>query len=412
MSKIKTQGMGQEYTYPSEDELRLRRSLSGLTDDDAVVLARLSPVIAPHIPQIIDEFYAHIQQHEPLRTIISEHTTIDRLKMTFRSYCTELFSGNYGIEYLIKRIQVGLTHARVGLPLAWYQGMHLYLREALIGRVNIVVTTESDIDLYQVRIAIDRLMSLDQLLASDAYVVAYTVSLREHTERTNAAAAAKSSFLAAASHELRTPLSAILGFAELAMNSGDNLSAKTMKQLNSVVRNARGLMAIINDLLDLSRIESGKWELKLENVDIQLLLTEIIADVEQLLGQKPVRLLKSFLRQPPIVVTTDRGKLSQIILNIASNAAKFTAAGEIEIDAYQAAGSLSISVRDTGPGMSSAEVGQIFEEFRQLKQVGNISGVGLGLTISRNLANLLGGKIAVESVVGKGTTFTVVLPNK
>ncbi len=403
--------MDKNYSYPDTAQLQLRKVLSGLSDDDAKLLARLAPLFEPQIPRIIDGFYNYLQQHTPLRAIIAEHTTIDRLKSTFRLYCQELFSGNYDDAYMKKRIRVGLAHVRVGLPLVWYQGLHLYLRECIITEIDrILLDRENEIDLLLVRRAVDRLMSLDQLLTSDSYVVRFAADLEEQTRRAHAATLAKTTFMAAASHELRTPLSAIVGFADLLTANKDEMSAKTQKYLNAVARNAKNLLAMINQLLDLSRIQSGKWDVEIESVDLAAILSGIATDSQPMLAGKAVIISSNWRSLEGGIFRIDRQKVRQIVSNLVQNAAKFTESGTIEIGAKHEGNTLTLWVKDTGPGMNDAQLAEIFEEFRQLKTAGSAGGVGLGLAICRDLVRLLGGDISVTSTVGAGSLFTVVLP--
>lgn len=403
--------MEKEFIPPTSQELQLRKALSGLTEDDARVLRLIAPLIAHEIPGIVDQFYESLQQYAPLRAIVAEHTTIERLKATFRTYCSELFGGEYDQDYLTKRVQVGLTHTRVGLPLVWYQGLHLFLREAIIARVNKIAERDSTLDVLKVRVAIDRLMSLDKLLANDAYVVSYTAKLQAQTDRANEATRAKSMFLAAASHELRTPLSAIIGFSDMILRNSDALPQKIKKYSEAILRNGQNLLAIINDLLDLSKVESGKWEVRLAPTDVASILAELAADAKRLVGSRPVQVKRAFTDSELKKVVCDGQKVRQIVLNLITNAAKFTESGEIEIAATLASHQLEISVRDTGPGLDESEAVEVFEEFRQLKQ-SNQTGSGLGLSISQNLAKLMGGRLVVHSSKGAGSTFTLVLPTQ
>ena len=222
----------------------------------------------------------------------------------------------------------------------------------------------------------------------------------------------KSRFLANVNHELRTPLSSIIGYARLLRRETEKqISPVQVENLEDLLRNAERLLSLIDSLLDFARIEAGKVELKLEAVEIDQLIREAAASLEPMLNANSVRIVQDISPNiPPL--NTDREKLREVILNLLGNAVKFTDRGDIKISAYQQNGDFRLAVADTGIGIEQADMNRIFEEFDRgkLTSAAGYRGTGLGLAIVKRLVNLLGGSIVVESVAGKGSTFTVTLP--
>jgi signal transduction histidine kinase len=222
----------------------------------------------------------------------------------------------------------------------------------------------------------------------------------------------KSEFLANMSHELRTPMNAIIGFTRLVMRrSKEQLPQKQYENLQKSLSSAEHLLTLINQILDLSKIEAGRLEVYPTRFRLESVIDECIRTVETII--KPERVdLSSKVESTLPEVFSDRDKLRQILLNLLSNAIKFTERGQIRVVASGEQEWIAVEVSDTGPGIPKGKLGFIFEEFRQVdagatRQHG---GTGLGLSISRHLARLLGGEIFVESIVGQGSTFAIRIP--
>jgi PAS domain S-box-containing protein len=236
--------------------------------------------------------------------------------------------------------------------------------------------------------------------------------LRRQALELEQASAMKSQFLANVSHELRTPLNAIIGYTHLLLDgvSGE-LSGGQRDKLSRVDSNAQHLLAVINDLLDIARIESGKMPVHLEVLRLPELIHEVMAEVEPLIAR--TRLEVSY-RVPDGTpeVESDRKKVKQILLNLLSNSLKFTPQGSVSIDVRTTIRRVSIAVSDTGIGISEEAQKRLFEAFGQpdSSYARKAGGTGLGLSICRRLASLLGGDILVKSRLGEGSTFTLVLP--
>jgi signal transduction histidine kinase len=240
--------------------------------------------------------------------------------------------------------------------------------------------------------------------------------LRRQAFQLEQASAAKSQFLANVSHELRTPLNAILGYTHLLLEgvSGE-LTRPQREKLTRVDSNSRHLLAIINDLLDIARIESGKMPIQVERLHLPVLIDEVMAEVEPLITGTSLQVTRTQVDEVP-EIRTDRQKVKQIVLNLLSNALKFTPQGSVAVHLeYDDAGEqISLAVTDTGIGISEENQKTIFEAFGQADSsyAKRQNGTGLGLSICRRLANILGGRITLVSQLGAGSTFTLYLPTR
>jgi PAS domain S-box-containing protein len=238
--------------------------------------------------------------------------------------------------------------------------------------------------------------------------------LRRQALQLEQASAMKSQFLANVSHELRTPLNAIMGYTHLLLEgvSGE-LSRQQREKLSRVDSNARHLLAVINDLLDIARIESGKMPIQVETVKLPELIDEVMTEVEPLIAGTCLSVTRSLPPEPP-EIRTDRQKVKQIVLNLLSNALKFTPEGSVSIRLLhdREAREISIAVEDTGIGIAEENQKTIFEAFEQADSsyARRQGGTGLGLSICRRLAHLLDGRITLVSTLGEGSTFTLYLP--
>ncbi|WP_309120565.1 response regulator [Paenibacillus sp.] len=224
----------------------------------------------------------------------------------------------------------------------------------------------------------------------------------------------KSQFLANMSHELRTPLNAIIGYSEMLKEEAEEIGESTFAEdLGKISKAGNHLLALINDILDISKIEAGKMELFVETCELSALVQEIESTVAPLMDAKGNRLQ---VRAVEGRMTTDVTKLRQILLNLLSNASKFTDGGEVDFEVYRETRGgepgYGFRVRDAGIGMTPEQIEKLFQPFTQADSstTRKYGGTGLGLAISRRFCNIMGGDIDVESVYGKGSTFTCWLP--
>ena len=237
--------------------------------------------------------------------------------------------------------------------------------------------------------------------------------LREANRRLEEYNRLKAEFVANMSHELRTPLTAIIGFAQLAQLTGDGQMPKRYADaFERILRNGQHLLALINDVLDVSKIEAGRMKIHREHVDVVEVVQGAFAELQSLAERKGLQYRLRVPERLPLAYT-DPLRVRQVVINLLSNAAKFTARGAVEAELVaHGERHFRVVVRDTGIGIEERSLPIIFERFRQVdgSMTRSASGVGLGLSIVRQIVDLLGGEIEVESKVGEGSTFTVTLP--
>jgi signal transduction histidine kinase len=254
------------------------------------------------------------------------------------------------------------------------------------------------------------------LLESEAKSAAQLAELNEQLNsrqlELEQAMGVRNRFYASMSHELRTPINAVIGYSTLLIdNIYGPLNDKQREGLQRTLKAARHLLELVNDVLDLSKIEAGKIELALQPVNIALLIEDLFVTVRLLADEYGSQL--SFVHSPDsLTITTDPRRVRQILLNLLSNAIKFGRKQPIEVKcAPTVNGGVSISVIDHGEGISEEDKGRVFEEFVQVSP-NQQPGTGLGLPISRRLASVLDGSLELESVLGQGSTFRLILPRE
>jgi len=222
----------------------------------------------------------------------------------------------------------------------------------------------------------------------------------------------KDDFLANMSHELRTPLNAVIGFSGLLLQEGpDRLPEDVREDLGIIHQNGRTLLSMIDSILDLSKMEAGKFEIELAEVDPVAVVEEVRSLAAGLILERPV----AFLFEPPAFharVLGDAVRLKQVITNLVGNAIKFTEQGEVRVTMAHDRKVLRIAIQDTGIGMSREEMSRLFRPFQQVDSsiTRRFGGTGLGLALSQRLMSLMGGHILAESEKGRGSTFTVEMP--
>jgi signal transduction histidine kinase len=304
-------------------------------------------------------------------------------------------------EYAMRELQKkGGYRTVLGVPLL-REGVPIGLLN--VGRTSVRSFTERQIELAttfadQAAIAIENVRLFDEI--------------RDKSRQLEEASQHKSQFLANMSHELRTPLNAILGYTELMADGAyGEPSEKMLGILKRLEANGRHLLGLINDVLDLSKIEAGQLVLELSDYSIQDIAQTIRSTLEPLAADKKLAFkLELGSDLPP--GHGDGRRLTQVLINLVGNAIKFTDAGEVAIKAEANYGSFHVSVRDTGPGISAADRAKLFQEFQQADNAitRKKGGTGLGLAISKRIIEMHGGKIWVESQPGQGSTFTFTLP--
>lgn len=302
--------------------------------------------------------------------------------------------------------ELGVT--RIGKESLSYIGVPIKAGKETIGVLSVQNTTAEGV-------FNEDSLRLLTTIAANAGAALHTAKLLNEAQESRAAAEtannAKSAFLANMSHELRTPLNAIIGFTRIVRKKAEGvLPEKQTDNLDKVLSSGEHLLSLINTVLDIAKIEAGRMDVQASNFNINILADQC-ANVAAPLIKPNVTLEKNLDPDIPIV-HSDQDKIKQIILNLLSNAAKFTHAGSIRMNVCHSDALFIVDVSDSGIGMTEESLGRIFEEFQQAdtSTTRQYGGTGLGLAISRNLAHLLGGDLTVTSTPDVGSTFTLALP--
>ncbi len=300
------------------------------------------------------------------------------------------------LEKIQEQLAIGLTNAKALVQL-----------ENLVAELK-ELNEEYQKQNIQIRKQHDTLLEMSNQLKIKAEELAFQKERAEDSTRL------KSEFLASMSHELRTPMNSILGLTELILDKAQ-LSTKNRERLEVVLKSGKRLMNLLNDILDLSKIEAGKMEIREDDILLEDLIEEVTSTAQPLAREKGLTFNVKRYCNTRIIINADKGKINQVLINLIGNAIKFTHQGNVELSvSILAEKTLQFSVSDTGIGISEEEKKIIFEEFRQLDgtTTRKYSGTGLGLAISKKIVDLLGGKISVASIVGEGSVFSVSFPIK
>ncbi|HEY2931951.1 MAG TPA: protoglobin domain-containing protein [Acidobacteriota bacterium] len=385
---------------------------------DIDTLKQLGPMFRPHLKEMADRFYAEIPDHPDAYKVFSGPAQIERLKESLQVWGAGLFSGDYGEDYARQRYQIGYTHVRIQLAQKYVISAMAVVREFLHEKINEQV--DDALLRMQAHISIDKVLDLDLNLMCEAYFAASLQALtdinrrlEEMNQKLRESSQVKSEFLARTSHELRTPLSSILGFIRLVLDGLCETREEEMDLLNDAFQAAEHLLSIVNDLLDVARIEAGKLQVQGRPVDLRPILDQVISLTALQAQQKGIKLLDETHDKDLPRVWADPERLKQVIINIVGNAVKFTDYGYVTVRARSDDSFVRFEVIDTGIGIERERQRELFEKFKQVDSslTRRHGGSGLGLAISKHLIETMGGAIELYSEgLGRGTHLHFTVP--
>jgi len=406
---------------PLETFIEEMKRYLGFTEEDATILRKLGPRMKKYLPEMAERFYSQIPHHpDAFRVITGGETQIERLKGTLRVWASELFCGAYDEEYAQQRYQVGYRHVRIGLEqkfvISAMGTVRSFLSECLLLEFR-----ASDERLHYAR-SLNKVLDLDLNLMCESYMAATTANLRalnEQLERVNQelaeASRIKDEFLAHTSHELRTPLNSILGFSKLILDGLAKDKEEERELLRDVFSSAQHLLGIVNDILDIARIEAGRMNLHTEPVNPRQVIDSTLPLVSVQAAAKKLQMRDETAGRKLPLVHADEVRFRQVLLNLLSNAVKFTPQGWVAVRADWSAhpGFLRVEVEDSGIGIPPEKREQVFQKFVQVdsSMTRRHGGSGLGLAICRRLVQMMGGAIGLDGGPGgKGTRVWFTLP--
>ncbi|MBI2818563.1 MAG: hypothetical protein HYX73_01160 [Acidobacteria bacterium] len=402
----------------------------GLTEQDARRLCSLGPRLEKYFPEMAERFYAQILHHpDASRVLVGGDAQIARLKQTLQEWARGLFRGVYDEEYASERSQIGHRHVHIGLE-------QKYVISAM-GVVRAFLTEclrkefPAGEDRHDYIILLHKILDLDLNLMCESYMHATLDKLQSLNRQLEAAnrelrdaSRSKDEFLVHVSHELRTPLNSILGFSKLILDGLCASPEEERELLHDVFRSGQHLLRLVNDLLDIRRIEEGRMRLHPEDLSLRQVLDSTLPLIAVQAAGKKITLLDETVSSRLPDIYADEVRLRQVLLNLLMNAVQFTPQGWVRLRArevpmgandptHKHGREVRLEIEDTGIGIPREAREVVFQKFIQLDPglEPEQRGTGLGLAISRSLVEMMGGSIGVEEgSTGKGTMVWFTVP--
>lgn len=381
---------------------------------DTALLHDLAGLFQGRLTEITEKFYLHLLGSEGTRKVFSDESMVARLKQAQARYLMETVAGPYDAGYFEKRWRIGWVHNAIRVEPHWFIGAFQLYHRILYPMILDRWRNDAQAVLDHI-LALDKIMNLDLQLGIQSYYVHHEFTmekLRELNLQIESASAAKSQFLANMSHEFRTPLNAIIGFTEVLQDQiAGPLNAEQTEYLGDIHNAGQLLLRLINDVLDLAKVEAGRLELFYENFPVAQTVREIVTIMRPAAEKKGLN-IEARLPSGLGSISADQLRFKQIVFNLLANAVKFTDCGGVTLSATLEDNGLHLAVIDSGIGIRAEDMERIFHEFSQVdaSHLRRHEGTGLGLALSRRLAEAHGGRIWVESAYGQGSTFHVWLP--
>jgi len=404
-----------------------RRAFFEIAARDEERLAALATICEPHLDHIVADFYAHLLRFPPLEELLrAEPGRVAKLQGLQREYFEQLMEGRVDASYVESRLRVGSAHERIGLRPEWYIGAFgLLLR--LFLRAIVEQSGEGAAVLPQIE-ALVKVVFLDMSLAIDTYIHGGFVErdvaarLQRATEMAEEALRVKQEterlkddLASMVVHDLKNPVNGIAMMVRLALRKSDALSAAHVGHLRQIERTCSEMMRMIQNLLEITKIEEGKLTVERARVSLAEVASEVAVEYAPVAEQAGRVLAVGVADHLPHVVA-DRPLLKRVIVNLVANALRHSGSPDVRVEA-QDAGTADVVLRviDRGAGIAEADVEHVFEKFRSVRRSPSaepVSDTGLGLAFCKLAVELMGGRIGVESVPGEQTVFWITLPKR
>jgi signal transduction histidine kinase len=402
------------------EEVRRRKAYLEITEEDERRLRSAHSHLVTHAQSIIDRFYDYVTSHEHTRQMLSAPGVLDRVKKLQARYFTELSSGTYDLAYCENRVQVGLTHQRIGLSPEWYLGAYLkYLH--LASEVLSTAFGGENERYTQTIVSLTKIIYLDMGLALDAYHFSARARIEQESQalaRSNEALtklqAAKQQLSDMIVHDLQNPLTGISAALQVLREDSAGRPGPTRDVLEEALRRCRDLSTMILNVLEVSRATTGELKTFLEATDLVDLVHHVVGEFQTAAALEGRSI--TIEGSPPLAARTDAALLKRILQNLLRNALRHTPKGTnvtVRVGTEEA-GRIHISVIDEGPGIPRELQPRLFEPFgaAALRSTGLRVDSGLGLPACQIMAKALGGSIQVESDGKRASVFTVHLPKE
>lgn len=403
-----------------------RLDFFALTAEDEAVLRAMKPLAERTVDGIVADFYEHLMRFAPLAELLrTEPGRIERLRTLQRAYFLSLTDGRIDASYFESRLRVGNVHQQIGLEPNWYMGaFSLYLRLAL----RTLVAEEGDgAHILPTVEALIKSVFLDMSLAMDTYIYGGFVTRAIADQLERAARIAEDALTARAEierlkddlaamvvHDLKNPVNGISMMVQLALRKGDGLSDAHRGYLHQIDMTCREMMRLIQNLLEIAKIEEGKMPITSEQVVLQELVDEVVREYASMSTQAGRPLLTDVDAALPAALA-DRALLKRVLVNLIVNALRHSGSPEVHITADAPSDTtVRLHVRDRGRGLALEQQSRVFEKFSTVRRSPTdepaTGDTGLGLPFCKLAVERMGGRIAVDTAVGEGTEFIVSLP--
>jgi signal transduction histidine kinase len=412
-------GATMEKLSVSDREVIERKRYLEITSADEDQLRAVHGIVKARAPEIIDRFYEYLLGHEHTRAILEAPGLIERLKALQTRYFLELTSGDYGPAYFESRIRLGQVHHRIGLSPEWYIGAYLkYLQ--IVSDVLSTAFGRDQERFFQTNVSLMKVIYLDMGLTLDAYHLAAETALREQAEELEAANAKLRELQAAKQllsdmivHDLQNPLAGVQGFLQILSQKMEGQSPRVREAMDEALRACNSLSAMILNVLQISRAESGRLEPHFEDLDLATVVAEAARPYESLFPREGRELRVDV--PPALPLCTDRHLVQRILQNLLRNALRHTPPGTrvvVRTERRDEDAGVLLSVIDDGPGIPPDLQRCLFEPFGspKLRAAGVRVDSGLGLAFCRVASEALGAEFRLESDGRSGAAFHLLLP--